>query len=155
MERKNKYPSKEMTFDWVRTAPEQLSQVADALDAKILGIFSISCLIISITPAIVGDIQCNLTLIPFVIAIISFLIILIKSLIAINPQKFYIADSPKILREDFWKLEPDKAKEQYWIHLEESFQDNYEKIKIKGKALAFIIWLLAIETLSMVIWLLL
>ena len=153
MGEENKYASRDLMYEWGRTAPEQLSKVADALDTKILGVFSIACIIISVTIALTNKIQLGMSLIPFIIAIISFIIILIKSVRVIRPQSFYVADSPKVLREDFWKLEPEEAKEKYWEHLENAFEENHHKVKVKGRTLSWTVPLLAIETISLVVWL--
>ena len=153
MNEENKYPSKDLTYEWGRTAPEQLSKVADALDAKIIGVLSIACIIISVTTALANKIQYDVSLIFFIVAFISFLLILIKSLRVINPQNFYVADSPRILREDFWKLEPEDAKAKYWEHLERDFQENYDRVKAKGNTLKYTVRLLAIETVVLMVWL--
>jgi len=153
MDEKNKHPSRDLTYEWGRTVPEQLSKVADALDTKILGVFSIACIIISVIPAITNKIQYDVSLIPFIVALISFIFILIKSLRVINPENFYVADSPKILREDFWKLQPENTKNQYWEHLEKSFEENYDKVTTKGRALKCTIQLLSIETIALIVWL--
>jgi hypothetical protein len=153
MDEENKYPSRDLTYEWGRTAPEQLSKVADTLDAKILGVFSVACIIISVITALANKIQLSVGLIPFIIAFISFIIILVKSLLVIRPQRFFVADSPKILREDFWKLEPEEAKKRYWEHLENDFEANYEKVKTKGHTLSWTTKLLAIETISLIVWL--
>lgn len=153
MDEENKYPSRDLTYEWGRTAPEQLSKAADTLDTKILGVFSTACIIISVITALANKIQLGMSLIPFIIAFISFIVILIKSLLVIRPQWFFIADSPKILREDFWKLEPDEAKKKYWEHLENDFEANFDKVKIKGRALSWTIKLLAIETILLIVWL--
>jgi len=155
MDEKNKHPSRDLTYEWGRTAPEQLSKVADALDAKIIGVFSIACIIISVTTALTNKIQYDVSLIPFAVALISFIIILKKSVRVISPQPFFVADSPKVLREAFWKLEPEEAKEEYWGHLENAFAANYDKVTVKGHTLSLTIKLLAIETISLVVWLVL
>ena len=153
MGEENKYPSRDLMYEWGRTAPEQLGKEADILDTKILGVFSIACVIISVITALANKIQLDMSLTPFIIAIVSFIIILIKTLRSITPQSFYIADSPKILREDFWELEPEETKKEYWKHLENNFEANYDKVKIKGRTLSWTIKLLAIETILLIVWL--
>jgi hypothetical protein len=150
-----KYPSRDLTYEWGRTAPEQLSKEADALDTKIIAIFATSCLILGVISALVGKIRCNISLLPFAIAVFSFAIILIKTLWVIRPQWLFVADSPRILKEDYWKLEPDEAKEKYWEFVEKDFDTNHEIVKHKGQALLWLVPLLALETVSLLIWLLL
>jgi hypothetical protein len=153
MNEENKYPSRDLTYEWGRTAPEQLSKVADTLDTKILGVFSTACIIISVITALANKIQLGMSLIPFIIAFISFIVILIKSLWVVRPQWFFVTDSPKILRQDYWKLEPQEAKKEYWKHLENDFEANYDKVRIKGRTLSWTIKLLALETISLIVWL--
>jgi hypothetical protein len=153
MNEENKYPSRDLTYEWGRTAPEELSKVADALDTKILVVFSVACIVISVITALANKIQLGMSLIPLIVAFISFIVIFIKSLRVIKPQKFYVADSPRILREDFWKLEPEDAKAKYWGHLEKDFQENYDKVEAKGRTLKCTVVLLFIETMALIGWL--
>lgn len=148
-----KHPSRDLTYEWGRTAPEQLSAEASALDTKIITIFAISCVIISVTSALVGKIHYDVTLIPFAIAFISFIVILAKTIWVTRPQWFFVADSPQILREDYWELEIEEAKDKYWNWLEKDFDANYKIVRSKGRALLWNIPLLAIETTSLVVWL--
>ncbi len=148
-----KYPSRELMYDWGRVAPEQLSKEADALDTKIIAIFSMACLIISVITALANKIRCDTTLIPFVIAFISFIIILVRSLWVIRPQWLFTADSPRVLREDYWELELEEAKDKYWEWVEKDFDTNYKIVRSKGQTLLWIVPLLAIETISLIVWL--
>lgn len=153
MDEETKYPSRDLTYEWGRTAPEQLTKTADTLDTKILVVFSTACIIISVITALANKIQLGMSLIPFIIAFISFIVILAKSLWVVRPQWFFVTDSPKILREDYWKLEPQEAKKEYWKHLENDFEANYDKVRIKGRTLSWTIKLLALETISLIVWL--
>lgn len=153
MNEEDKYPSRDLTYEWGRTAPEELSKVADALDTKILVVFSVACIIISVIAALADKIQLGMSLIPLIIAFISFVVIFVGSLRVVRPQNFYVADSPRILREDFWKLEPEDAKASYWGHLEKDFQENYDKVAAKARTLKHTIILLFIETTALLGWL--
>ena len=153
MGEENEYPSRNLMYEWGRTAPEQLGKEADALDTKILGVFATACIIISVISALASQIQFNICLIPFIFAFLSFIGILIRSLWVIRPQWLFITDSPQILREDFWKLEPVEAKEKYWEYVEKDFETNYQIVKSKGQALSWTVPLLAVETISLVVWL--
>lgn len=148
-----KYPSRDIVYEWGRTATEQLAHEADALDTKIIAIFTAGSVIIGVITALSNKIRLNYTIIPFVVACISFILIFIMSLWVIRAQWVFVADSPRILKEDYWKLEPDEAKEKYWNWLEKDYDKNYKIIVSKGKALAMTIPLLAIETLALLLWL--
>lgn len=150
-----KYPSSDLAFEWGRTVPEQLSKEAGSLDTKIISIFVSSCVIISVITALKPSFHLALTLIPFAIAFIGFVLIFVRSLWVIRPQWLFIADSPRILREDYWEPEPEEAKQKYWSWLEKDFDMNYKIVKSKGQALLWNVPLLAIETITLVVWLLL
>lgn len=142
-------------YEWGRTAPEQLSKVADALDTKIISVFIASAIIVGVMAALAGKIQFDKTLIPFTIALICFATILIKSLFSFRLYGFYVADNPQILREDYWTREPEEAKQKYWEYIEEDFNNNYEAVKSKGQTLQWIVPLLGVEVIFLLIWLLL
>ena len=148
-----KYPSRDLTYEWGRMAPEQLTKEADSLDTKIIGIFATACIIIGVTTALAEKVRLDATLIPFVLAFISFIAILLRSLWVIRPQWLFVSDSPLILREDYWELEPEETKEKYWKYVEKDFNSNYKIVKSKGRALSCTVPLLAIETISLVVWL--
>lgn len=148
-----KHPSRDLTYEWGRIAPEQLAKEADALDTKIIGIFATACIIISVVTALAEMVRLDVTLIPFVLAFVSFIAILARSLWVIRPQWLFVSDSPLILREDYWELEPEETKEKYWKYVEKDFDANYKIVKNKGRALSCTVPLLAIETISLVVWL--
>jgi hypothetical protein len=142
-------------FEWGRTAPEQLSKIADGLDTKIISIFTAAAIIVGVMAALVGKIRFDATLIPFVIALICFTVILVKSLSAFSLHWFYVADNPHILKEAYWILEPEDAKQKYWEYVEEDFDNNYKSVKSKWQALQLTIPLLGLEVASLMLWLLL
>ncbi len=148
-----KYPSRDLMYEWGRITPEQLAKEADALDTKLIAIFAMACIIISVITALAERARLDVTLIPFVIAFISFMVILVRSLWVIRPQWLFVGDSPLILREYYWKLEPEEAKEKYWEYVEEDFNANYKIVMSKGRALLWTVRLLAIETISLIVWL--
>ena len=150
-----KYPSRDLTFEWARTSPERLSAEASGLDTKIIATFATSCLIISVITALRVKVSYDSNLIPFAIAFISFITILARSLWVIRPQWLFVADSPQILKEDYWELEPGETKDKYWAWLEKDFNANYEILRRKGQVLLWNVPLLAVETISLLAWLLL
>jgi len=152
METKDEYPSMDITYEWGRTAPEQLSRESSSLDTKILGVLVAANVIIGVVVALIGQVQLDISLIPLGIASISFLIIFAVSLWAYRGQLFYVADSPEVLEEDYWKLEPYQAKRAYWEHVKKDFELNLKATKAKGKTLLRIVPLLALEVIALIVW---
>jgi hypothetical protein len=145
--------TRDLTFEWVRNSPERLSEISNTLDSKIINVFSISCLIIGVITALSKSLRWNLTIIPFLAACLSFILILIFSLLGIRPQWLFNVDSPQIIREDYWELEPDEAKNKYWEWVEKDYDENLKVVKLKGIVLKVIVPLLAMETTFLMIWL--
>lgn len=148
-----KYPSRDLMYEWGRVAPEQLAKVADALDTKIIGVFITASIVITLMATLIGKIQLNGTLIPFIIAFACFTVIFGKSLRVWRVHWFIVADNPYILKEDYWKLDPNEAKEAYWEYTEKAFSQNYHAVMAKGRVLQWTIPLLASEVIALVAWL--
>ena len=147
------YPSMEITYEWGRAAPEQLSKEADALDTKIIGLFAAASIIIGVVATLAKEFRLNWTLLPFAVAGISFLVIFVRSMWVLRAYQFLVADDPKILREDWWILEPYQVKQKYWASIERAFAKNYKAVNAKGRALQLIVPLLALEVISLIVWL--
>ncbi len=149
----NEYPSMDVTYEWGRTASEKLSNEASALDTKIMGLFATASIVISVVSTLAKGLKIDWTLTPFVIAGICFIIVFGKSFWALRATKFVVATSPKILKEDWWILEPNVVKIKYWKYIEEDFTKNYMSICAKGRTLQFIVPLTALEVVSLLVWL--
>jgi hypothetical protein len=149
----NKYPSMDVTYEWGRTSPERLSDEASSLDSKIIGLFAVASIIIGVASTFTKAIKLDWTLTPFAIAVVSFLIVFVKSFWALRAFEFQVADCPQILKEDWWPLEPSVAKVKYWEHVQTAFEQNYKCVKAKGRTLRLIIPLVALEVIALVMWL--
>lgn len=147
------YPSRDLTYEWGRMAPERLAEEATAIDSKTITVLSAASVIVAVAASLHGEIPFNASIIPFLIALLVFFIILAKSVWSLSAQWFHVADSPTILREDYWILEQEEAKEKYWEWVEKDFEDNYRAVMLKGKVLVWVIPLLGVETISLVAWL--
>ena len=151
----NTFPSRDLTYEWGRMAPEQLAREADGIDTKILGIFATATIIIAVMTALATDVRLDYTFIPFGLAFICFALVFVRAFWSLRVHLMFVADSPRVLREDYWPLQPEKAKQQYWEYVEKTFDDNLKVIIAKGQALRFIVPLTALEVFTLIIWLLL
>ena len=150
---KNEYPGMDTTYEWGRIAPEQLSKEADSLDTKIIGLFAAASIIISVVATLAKEISVDWRLIPFVVAGLSFLVLFSRSIQVLRGYKFFVTDDPKILREDWWILDPNEVKIKYWASIERAFENNYKAVDAKERAVQIIVPLLAVEVLSLIVWL--
>ena len=150
-----KYQGRDLIYEWGRAAYERLAEQSDKIDTKAISIFSFGSVIIGITATLVSDIEVGWKLVPFVLAVCSYMFLAWKTITAFAVQHIIVSENPSKLKEKYWELSEDEAKEKYWESIEKSHDYNLDKVLMKGKALRLAIPALAIETIALVIWLLL
>lgn len=150
----SEFPSRNLTFEWGRTAPDDLAKIGDSIDTKCVGIFATGSLILGIAAA-VTDIAVDLTILPLILAGIAYLVVLVSSWLLLLPKEFSGPDDPSILRESYWGMDPEEAQLDYWKHVEEAYRDTYRKVRIKGRLLKYAVVGLGVEVLFLAAWLVL
>ena len=146
-----KYPSRNLTYEWGRNAYERLADEVEKIDTKGLSIFSFGSVIISI--AATTGIKLNWTIIPFALSLMSYLFLASQSIQAFGIKRVIVAENPSKLKEKYWRLQEDEAKNKYWESLEQSCNYNFYILEQKGKALDLAIRALGIETILLIAWL--
>lgn len=150
----SEFPSRDLTWDMGIRAPEQLSRESDAIDSKAMGTFATASLILGLFAALIGEIQLDLSVILFFLATITYLIVLGTSIYILAVRKFKGPDDPTILREDYWPLDNEEARQRLWQHAENAFCDNLDNVTRKGHALRIAIPAFGLEVVFLVSWLL-
>ncbi len=146
-------PSRDLTWDIGLKAPELLSREADAIDGKAMGTFATGTLILGVFAALVADIRFDWTLVPFGLASAAFVVLMASSMFSLIARPFKGPDNPQTLREDFWALDPEVAKEYLWKYTEKAYKDNLSNVTSKSRALKFAIPSLGAEIVFLVSWL--
>ena len=149
------YPSRDLTFGWERRAYERLSDESDKIDNKAIAIFSVGSAIIGILASLVREMALNWTVTPLLLATVSYIYLAWKTIAAFTTREVIVAENPTKLREKYWKLPQDEAKEKYWESLEQSCDYNLYIVGQKGRALRLAIPALSIEVILLLLWLLL
>ena len=149
----DEYPSRDLTFEWGRTAPDELAKIADAIDTKTIGVFATASLVIGVAAALVQDISLDWRAIPFAVSSLCYLVILGFSVWGLWPRSFSGPSSPSILREHYWKLQPDETKDRYWKYVETHYDGAYPIVIRKGRLLSYAIPLLGLEVVALIAWL--
>lgn len=149
----DKYPSRDLAFEWEHRAYERLADVAEKIDNKAIAMFSIGSLIIGILATMTKEINFNWTVIPLILACISYIYLAWKTVKAFYTYKIIVSENPAKLKEKYWHLPQDEAKEKYWTSLEEACEYNKDLVENKGKALTAAIPALGIEVVLLAIWL--
>ncbi len=151
----DKYPSMDLTYEWVRTSYERLSEESDKIDNKGLAIFSIGSLIVGILASLVKEINISWAILPFLLSILSYLFLVWQTIVAFTVRRVIVSENPRKLKEKYWELPKDEAKEKYWETIAQSCDYNLYIIELKGKALSLAIPALGAEVFLLIIWLLL
>ena len=147
------FTSRDLTWEMGIKGPELMMREADAIDTKAMAVFATGTLIIGVFSALFGQIRPDFTVIPFVLASVSFLVLLVSSIANLKPRKYGGPDDPKILRERFWELPPDEAREHLWRYTEGAFKTNKDNVDAKGKALRYSVFALSSEVVLLITWL--
>ena len=155
MSEADEFPSRDLTFEWGRTAPGDLGKVADSIDTKTLGVFASASLIIGVATSLSSDIMLDWYLPLLVVSLGSYLMILVMSVWGLWATTFPGPPSPSIIRKYYWKLQPEEAKTHYWQHLEDDYDKVYSKVLWKGNFLKASVPLLGVEVSTLMVWLLL
>ena len=98
----SEWPSREITWEMGINAPELVMREIDAIDTKSMFAFATGTLIIAVFSTLSGQIRWNITILPFVLASVSFLIVLSTSIYILAVRKFAGPPDPEVLREDYW-----------------------------------------------------
>ena len=147
-------PSRNLTYEWGRTSPDELMRISDSLSIRATGIFATSSLIIGVTAA-VGSLKSEWPLTFFGLAILCYLAVTIAIVPILRPKWSPVPDDPSILREDYWPLSEDDARKYYWDHVEETYHRNLKMVNDKGSRLGWGVVAMTGEVLSLIAWLLL
>ena len=146
------FPSRDLAFEWGRTAPDDLAKIADSIDTKCVGVFATGSIIFGVV-ASVNDIAINWTSLPLLLAGLAYLVVLATSWKVIKPTEFSGPDDPSVLRESYWSMDPEEAQSQYWGHVEKAYRKAYRKVRLKGCLLEYAVKGLALEVLFLAGWL--
>ena len=144
-------PSRDLTFEWGRTAPDELAKIGDSIDTKCVGIFATGSLILGLAATRIESI--GWIDIPLAVAGLLYLVVLVSSWVVLFPREFKGPDDPSVLRESYWGMDPDEARVSYWQYVEGAYNDTYKKVRRKGRLLMCAVVGLGLEVLSLTAWL--
>lgn len=143
--------SRDLTWARGLGAPDELSRLADALDAKAMGTFATASLIIGVVAALSINLDAGLI---FFTAFAFFVLTAGLCLDILVVRTFKGPDDPRTLRQYYWEPEPEKARDHLWAYTEAAFDINRKLLEGKGKALRIAIPSLFMEVVLLLIWLL-
>ena len=121
----NDFPSIDLCYQISRNQTEILSKWTDSIDNKTIALFGTSTLLIGIISAFQAErLSLDLKIIPFMIAVLSFMISAYFAWHSFRLRTFLILYDPQILLDDYAPREPADAKEWLLKNDSENFERN-------------------------------
>lgn len=137
----------EIMFDEARQGQAFLSQWADAIDAKVLGVFGAASVLIGAIPAIGGVKAHGWEWTPWVVAGIAWAIASILCWMAYGTRSYLLGPDPStILNESWTSLAPNSYRFYRIRDMGKAWSNNQEVINEKAEALGWALPFVAIET---------
>ena len=147
-------PSIDLVYDLAQGHYQTIAQWADSLDNKVVGLFSLSTIIITvITGFTAKSIALDWHVTPLCIGALAFLTHVVLALKSYQARDFMLGYDPAVLLEQYAALEVDKAK--YWImkYDGQNWEHNRQVINAKADSLRWAIVFAAIEVVALLVWL--
>jgi hypothetical protein len=147
-------PSMDLVYDLAKGHYQMIAQWADSLDNKVVGLFSLSTIIIGVITAFTAkNIAWDWRVIPLCVGALAFVVNVCYALKSFQTREFILGYDPGVLLEEYSSLKPDEAK--YWImkHDGQNWEGNRKLINDKADALRWSIVATAIEVVALLFWL--
>ena len=129
-----------------------MSQWSDAVDAKVLGSFTLASTLIGVIPAIGGVKAEGWEWLPWIVAGIAWAAASLCCALAYSTRSFRVGPDPSVLMDTKWlTLTPEYYRYYRLRDLGRDWNDNWKVINNKARALGFSIPFIIIESAALVI----
>lgn len=148
-----KESSIDLIYDMILEQHKKISSWSDSLDNKIIGLFSLTVVIVgTITALNSGQLTADWHVVPLVISVFSFIVSSLLCLKAYQTKKFSLGLDTKILFEDYVKHPPSVTKYLLIKHDTKHSNKDIKTINDKANLLNLAILAGAFEIVSLIIW---
>ncbi len=147
-------PSIDLVFDLAKGHYQMIAQWADSLDNKVVGLFSLTTIIIGVITAFTAkNIAWDWRVIPLCVGALAFVASVCFALKSFQNREFMLGYDPGVLLEEYAPLKSDEVK--YWImkHDGQNWEQNRKLINDKADALRWAIVAAATEVVALTVWL--
>ncbi len=152
--KKETAPSRDLTFEWGRTASADLAKIGDTIDSRAIGIFATGSLIIGVSATVVETIL-DWSSLALLFVVAGYLATAVFGLLIVFPHPAPGPDNPTTLRKRYWPMPPAEAQEEYWQWVEDEYEQWYPKVNKKGRYLRYAIGGLGVEVSALIVWVIL
>ena len=142
----------EMMYEETTSSGSFMATWADAVDAKVIAIFSVASLLIGAIPAIGGIKASGWEWTPWIVAAFGWFGAGWFCIGAFRTRSFRVGPDPsKLLNEAWTHLTPDAYRSYRVRDLAKDWLSNWEAINAKAEAMAWAIPMVAIEATALVV----
>jgi hypothetical protein len=150
-----KLPSLDLVFELSKSQEELVWKSAESNDSKVIALFSISSLVLGAVLALQPEhLELDLKLIPFAIALLSFVLTVYFSFRSFQVRTFILGHHPSTLLDQYASMETDEAKRQLIKYYGDNFDFNSQVLGEKATYLSWAIVTSALEVIGLAVWLL-
>ena len=144
----------ESAFQEAQGSREFVSQWSDALDAKIIAVFSLASVLMGAVPTVGGIEEEGWNLVPWGVAATAWVVTIVLSSLAFAPRIFRVGPDPSVLIGEQWIGAGSTRERYYFFRLRDLAKDwvrNWDIVNTKARMLGLAIPFTAIETGALVI----
>jgi hypothetical protein len=140
----------ELAYEASLPSRESLSAWADSLDTKLLGVFAVGGVILTIAPTLQASNPNRVVVGLWVLAAISWLFALAFGLHGYRPTVLRVGPDPQEFLKPIW-LKKSPLHFRLWqiAEMADSFRRNHATLKLKAEALKWALRFTAIEVLAL------
>ena len=147
--------TRRLTESWSRDSANQLVQVAQGVDAKMVGVVAAGSIVIGVAATVVNDgLEVTPALIPMILAIATYFVVLGSTLACLRARDFRRTTNPATLRR-YWPYDKERVLDWYSKFVEDAYELNKSILDSKVKALNCGLMGLGLETISIIGWMIL
>jgi hypothetical protein len=151
----NNWPSLDVIYELTKGNYQMVTQWADSLDNKVVGLFGLSTVVIGVVTAFTAtSIAWDVRIIPLCIAITAFVVSSCFALKSYQSREFMLGYNPGVLLEDYASLQPEETRYLIMKYDGQNWEHNRQLLNNKADALRWAIVATGVEVTASVIWLL-
>ncbi len=153
---KDKPPSLDLAYEWVKDVLDSQVQDAESLITRAVTMFSVDTAIMGfVFPLTLFSSTVKLSIFPFgIIALALYAVLIILTVYSLVIRGFISLKNPIIIREWYWNMETQEFRMELLTHLEDAFTKNQARLAKRGYALQAIAVITGLEVLFVFLFLL-
>lgn len=155
MEPQDVPPSLERAFRLSVESAQAVSDEANGVDAKIIGVFGIASAIVGIAASVATNLVGPRFYWPnllFYLAVAIYVWVCSWTFWGLKRRTFYLPPNPRVLREEYWNLSEQEFLRRVYEFAEMAYQEHYHHLTVKSHCLIMVLPGLLFEVALLLGW---